>query len=91
MSDHAVTVQVALGNDPRPEHGGGRFSDAANFLYRLYENEDAVATQVHSQKDRQRLKKSQSDAIVIWPKSATRQKSTPSTGTIRQMSGTSAG
>lgn len=64
MSDHAVTIRVALGNDPRLEHGGGEFNHAAKFLYRLYKKEDAVATHVPTQKDRQRLKKAQPETIV---------------------------
>ncbi|MGM0578000.1 MAG: ATP-grasp domain-containing protein [Myxococcota bacterium] len=64
MSNHEVAIHVALGDEPRFEHGGGSFHIAAKFLYRRYDPSDAVCVRVPSASDLARLRDRQPETVV---------------------------
>ena len=63
-SNHAVAVQLALGEEPHFEHGNGPFAHAAKFLYRRYDKTDAVAVRVPDDEDLAALEQRQPDTEV---------------------------
>lgn len=63
-SNHAVGVQVALGEPVSFEHGGGSFRHAAKFLYRRYDTRDAITRRVPSEDDLAELTRRQPETTV---------------------------
>lgn len=69
-SNHAVAVQVALGEEPHFHHGGGPHRCAAKIWYRRYDGTDAVVKRVPAAEDIERLQARQNDTevqLVVQP------------------------
>jgi biotin carboxylase len=63
-SNHAVAVQVALGEPVRFDHGGGRYRHAAKIWYRRYDHRDAVVTRVPTEAELEAFRRRQPDTLV---------------------------
>ena len=64
MSNYEVAIHVALGDDPAFEHGGGPYEMAAKYLYRRFEEGDAVCRSAPDEADIERLRERQPDTQV---------------------------
>ena len=64
-SNHEVAVDVALGQKPRIEHGGGRFKRAAKWWVRR-EKKDAVVTRVPTTDEIRRIREEVPGDPVIY-------------------------
>lgn len=64
ISNHAVAVQVALGQQPSFDYGAGPYRQAAKIFWRRYDNEDATVTRAPDEADLARFRERQPDTRV---------------------------
>lgn len=62
VSNHEVAVQVATGQEPRFEHGAGKYQHASQFMIRRYE--DGIVRKTPGKEDVQRMLKEVPDTYM---------------------------